>query len=191
MNNITHIIKREYSTRVRKRSFIVMTVLGPILMAAMMIVPVIISRMSDEQKKVAVIDDSGIYKGLLETNSDVRFIDIDTPLEEAKASLKEKNYDALLHIPKNGVPNRAYLFTTKQLGLGIKSQIQNSMKYHLERYFIKGMYNIDLDSIKAIESNNRIIIDSRNINESGTEEKSSTEINTFLGLIAEIGRAHV
>lgn len=186
MNNITLIIKREYITRVRKRSFIIMTIIGPLLMAALMIVPTIISKMSDEQKKVAVIDDSGFYKGLLESTADVKFVDKNTTVEEAKANLKKDNFDALLYIPKNGVPNRAYLYSIKQLGLGVKSHIQNSMKYHLERYFIKDMYNIDLDSIKAIESNNRIMIDQCTINESGVEEKSSTEINTFLGLIAGI-----
>lgn len=186
MNNIFHIIKREYSTRVRKRSFIVMTVLGPILMAALMIVPAIISHMSDEQKVVAVIDESGIYSGEMESNADVKFIDIATPVEEAKSNLHTSHWDALLYIPKNAVPNRAYLYTIKQLGLGVKSHIQNNMKYHLERNFINELYNIDLDSIKAIESNNRIMIDSRTINEAGAEEKSSTEINTLLGLVSGI-----
>jgi len=186
MNNIFHIIKREYSTRVRKRSFIVMTVLGPILMAALMIVPAIISHMSDEQKVVAIVDESGIYSGEMESNADVKFIDITTPIEEAKSNLHTSHWDALLYVPKNAVPNRAYLYTIKQLGLGVKSHIQNNMKYHLERNFINELYNIDLDSIKAIESNNRIMIDSRTINETGAEEKSSTEINTLLGLVSGI-----
>jgi ABC-2 type transport system permease protein len=186
MSNIKYIIKREYTTRVRKRSFIVMTILGPLLMAALMIVPAVISRMSDEQKTIGIVDDSGIYKGVMESNSDVKFVDMETPIEEAKANLNSNHYDGVLYIPKNGIPNRAYLYTTKQLGLGVKSHIQNTMKYHLERYFIKDLYNIDLDSIKAIESNNKIILDHRTINEVGAEEQSSTEINTVLGLVAGI-----
>lgn len=163
-----------------------MTILGPILMAALMIVPTIISHMSDEQKTVAIIDESGIYKGVMESNSDVKFVDLETSVEEAKANLKKNNYNALLYIPKNGIPNRAYYYTTEQLGLGVKSHIQNNMKYHLERYFIRELYNIDLDSIKAIEANNNIIIDHRNIDKAGSEEESSTEINTILGLISGI-----
>ena len=186
MNNIKYIIKREYTTRVRKRSFIVMTILGPILMAALMIVPAIISHMSDEQKTIGIVDESGIYKGVMESNSDVKFVDLETSIEEAKANLNSNHFDGLLYIPKNGIPNRAYLYTTKQLGLGVKSHVQNNMKYHLERYFIKDLYNIDLDSIKAIESNNKIVIDHRTINEAGVEEESSTEINTILGLVAGI-----
>jgi ABC-2 type transport system permease protein len=182
MNNITHIIKREYSTRVRKRSFIVMTVLGPILMAAMIIVPVIISRMSDEQKKVAVIDDSGIHMNYLVSNSDVQFLFLNIPLEEAKTKMINKEFDAVLAIPNNAIPNRAYLFSRKQIGLGVNSYIQNSMKMNLDRFFIQRYCNIALDSIK--EANNGIKIDQRTINESGVEEPSSTFTNTMLGLVA-------
>lgn len=186
MNNIKHIIKREYLTRVRKRSFIIMTILGPILMAALMIVPAVISKFSDEQKTVAVIDENGLYKGSLESNSDVKFLDVSLTIEEAKEKMNQKEYDAVLVIPNNDVPNRAYLFTSKQLGLGVKSHIQSSMKYNLERSFIERYCDLDLDSIKSLEANNRIMIDHRTINESGAEEISSTEINTFLGLVAGV-----
>jgi ABC-2 type transport system permease protein len=43
MNKILLILKREYLTRVKKKSFIIMTFLGPLLMAALMIVPVVLS----------------------------------------------------------------------------------------------------------------------------------------------------
>lgn len=186
MSNITLIIKREYLTRVKKKSFIIMTILGPILMAALMIVPVIISRMSDEQKTIAVIDEHGWYKGAMGSDNEVKFIDINTPIEEAKVHLHNGKYDALLVVPKNDVPNRAYLFTNKQLGLGVKSHIQNTMKYILEKHFIEQYCDLDMDANRSIEANNRIMIDHRTINESGKEESSSTEINTFLGLISGI-----
>ncbi len=62
MSKISNIIQREYSTRVRKRSFIIMTILGPILFAALIIVPTWISTMdSTDERKVAVVDSSGIF----------------------------------------------------------------------------------------------------------------------------------
>lgn len=186
MSNITLIIKREYLTRVRKRSFIVMTILGPILMAALMIVPVVISRMSDGQKTIAVIDEHGWYKGAMESDAEVKFIDIKTPVEEAKVNLNNGQYDALLVIPHNDVPNRAYLFTAKQLGLGVKSHIQNTMKFILERHFIEDFCDLSMDTNRSFEANNRIMIDYRTINEKGVEESSFTEINTFLGLISGV-----
>jgi len=62
MNKIKLIIAREYLTRVRKKSFIVMTILGPILMAAMIVVPVFLATMDDSsQRKIAVIDETGLF----------------------------------------------------------------------------------------------------------------------------------
>ena len=59
MNKISIIIKREYLTRVRKKSFIIMTILAPVLMAAIIIVPTVLM-VSQEQdfKKIAVVEDN-------------------------------------------------------------------------------------------------------------------------------------
>ena len=57
MNKISVIIKREYITRVRKKSFIIMTVLAPVFMAALIIVPSLLMMNQDvEHKKIAVIE---------------------------------------------------------------------------------------------------------------------------------------
>ena len=56
MKKILLIIKREYLTRVKKRSFIVMTILGPLLMAAIVIIPVWLATNSNETKSIAVLD---------------------------------------------------------------------------------------------------------------------------------------
>ena len=62
MKKILLIIQREYLTRVKKRSFIIMTILGPVLMAALMIVPIYISKLSDSEKKVIeILDETGIF----------------------------------------------------------------------------------------------------------------------------------
>ncbi|HPS84563.1 MAG TPA: ABC transporter permease, partial [Bacteroidales bacterium] len=62
MNKILIILKREYLSRVQKKSFIVMTILGPILMAALFVVPVYLSNVSDQHKKIAVLDETGLFQ---------------------------------------------------------------------------------------------------------------------------------
>ena len=62
MNKIFLIIRREYLTRVRKRSFIVMTIIGPLLMAALIVLPIYFATMSGgSMKKIAVLDDTGWF----------------------------------------------------------------------------------------------------------------------------------
>ena len=62
MSKISNIIQREYLTRVRKKSFIIMTILGPILFAAMMVAPMWMAKLEDgTERKVAVVDSSSIF----------------------------------------------------------------------------------------------------------------------------------
>ena len=62
MSKISKIIQREYITRVRKKSFIIMTILGPILFAALMVAPMLMSKFDDgTERKVAVVDSSSIF----------------------------------------------------------------------------------------------------------------------------------
>ena len=66
MSKITLIIKREYLTRVKKKSFIIMTIIGPILMAALMIVPAWVSQLEDQDNKtIAIIDILAIAAGYI------------------------------------------------------------------------------------------------------------------------------
>jgi ABC-2 type transport system permease protein len=66
MSIITLIIKREYLTRVQKKSFIIMTLLGPILMASIFIIPVLMAKYDEnEVSKIQVIDESGMFKNKL------------------------------------------------------------------------------------------------------------------------------
>jgi ABC-2 type transport system permease protein len=186
MNKILLIISREYLTRVKKKSFIIMTILGPLLMAAIMIVPVFIAKMSDERSKIIVLDENGLFFEKLESNPDINFSYTDEYIEDLKGNYEKRGYDGILYIPKNSVPNRAYIFSQKQLGLGVKSHVQSTMKYTLDNYFMQQMYNINRDSIKAIEQNTRIMLEQRKIGKDGEEEKSSTELSTILGILAGI-----
>ena len=62
MSKISLIIQREYLTRVRKKSFVVMSIIGPILFGAMMVLPAWFSSMEDTtEKRIAIVDQTGEY----------------------------------------------------------------------------------------------------------------------------------
>ena len=56
MNKIKIIIKREYLTRVSKKSFLVMTILGPILMSLLIFTPFFLSNIEEERLNIMVVD---------------------------------------------------------------------------------------------------------------------------------------
>ena len=88
MNKISIIIKREYMTRVRKKSFIIMTLLAPVLMAAIIIVPTLVMMNQDQDfKKIAVIeDDSDLFKNVIKSTKNLEFV----YLENTKSGRTEK-----------------------------------------------------------------------------------------------------
>ena len=65
MNKINLIVQREYLTRVKKKSFIIMSIVGPILFAALMIVPAWIASEDEDSQNVEVIDETKMFIGFL------------------------------------------------------------------------------------------------------------------------------
>jgi len=66
MKKILIIIAREYITRVRKRSFIIMSIIGPLLFAAMMIIPAWLAQVEDTDiKRIAVVDSSYLFQNVI------------------------------------------------------------------------------------------------------------------------------
>lgn len=80
------VIRREYLERVSKKSFIISTLLMPILMLAMMVAPALIVSMStSDSKTIAVIDNSGFIGQHLKNGDEVNFVSVDIPLDSALA----------------------------------------------------------------------------------------------------------
>jgi ABC-2 type transport system permease protein len=74
MGKISLIIKREYSTRVMKKSFIILTFLTPILFAGMIMVPLWLASIQDNAKKrIIVIDNTQLYRNMLINNDTYTF----------------------------------------------------------------------------------------------------------------------
>ena len=93
------IISREYLERVKRESFIITTILMPLLMLAMMVAPALIMALSGpEEQTIAVIDDSGVVAPRLQNEGDIKFVPVNTALADLKA---DDNYQAILVIGKD------------------------------------------------------------------------------------------
>ncbi|HBX51750.1 MAG TPA: ABC transporter permease [Bacteroidales bacterium] len=189
MNKIFLIIQREYLTRVRKKTFIIMTIVGPILMAALMIAPVIFAKMDQEEHKViAVVDSSKIFQNVIPETEFLKFEYLEgVSLEQAKATFKSSDFYAVLYIPHiiTYAPKSVQLYSNKQPSLGVKMHISNAIEKELERLKLKTYDIKDLDAIlKAVKTN--ISIQTIKWTDDGKEEKTSTEIAMAVGIISGI-----
>lgn len=108
MNNIPLILKREYLTRVRKKSFVIMTILGPLFFAAMFVIPGLLANMSDTKTKViAVVDRTGAYVDKIRESDLIKFEYIDPASESnLKEDFTNSGYYAFLVIEDNLLENQ-------------------------------------------------------------------------------------
>ncbi|MBP7496610.1 MAG: ABC transporter permease [Bacteroidales bacterium] len=187
MNKILLIINREYLSSVKKKSFVIMTILGPILMAAIFVLPVYIGQLSDENKTIAVVDESELFYKRLPDGDNLKFVYLNENIASAKAGLDKSAYYAILHIPFDTlnpvIPSSFILISPKQPGMMIKSYIENALKKDIEEIKLKKS-GIDEKTLKSIDT--EVNLTTVKLKETGDEEKSYSEISSIIGLFAGI-----
>ena len=187
MNKISVIIKREYVTRVRKKSFIIMTLLAPLLMAAIIILPtVVMMNQGGELKKIAVIEDnSDLFKGVIKNTKDAEFVYLDNvKVEDLQKTFESAGYYGILYISPElvNVPNAVQLISKKQPPIGLLEYIENSLKKEIERQKLLAYKIANLDEImKNIETS--VSIQTKKIDETGAVKGTSTGIAMALAYL--------
>ena len=186
MNKILLIIQREYLTRVKKKSFIIMTILGPVLIAAMIILPTMLSEWSEtDEKRIAVLDETGIFFEKFKDQEDIKFYHVYDGLETEKEGALYKKGDLLLFIPRTelSLPVNAELFSTKQPGLNVTAYIKSVMRKVIENEKLKAQ-GIDPEVIKSAKAN--IELATIRVEKDGAEKESYTEVEVGLSIFAGI-----
>jgi len=135
MNKILLIIEREFLSRVKKKSFLIMTVLGPILFAGITIIPTWLAMRDSTQTTVTVLDKSGLFGKRLKSNKETVFVSSDGNEDKAKQKLMEAGEHQLLLVigETNGSTNpdiRIYSESNPSLDLinSIEGQINSELK---------------------------------------------------------------
>lgn len=196
MHKIILIIKREYLTRVRKKSFLVMTILGPLLMAAIVIVPIYLATKGNEMKTVAVIDQTGIFYRKFKDTDNIKFHYLLSDISSAKADFRKSGDYALLFIPKTDVsiPTNAMLYSEGNVSINVKSYIRNVMTKQVEDMKLEAkLRDIQTDKKNPLDVQDilrsvktTIDVNTIKITDEGKEEKSYTEISMVLGTFTGI-----
>ncbi len=183
MNKIVLIIQREYLTRVRKKSFLVMTVLGPILFAAFMVLPAWFATMEDKEvRTIAVLDSTNIFYDVLPETEFIKFAyPKDVTLEQLQETIETSGYSAILFIPHNILAsNTSILYSSKQPSLSISMHIKNSIEKEIENQKLKANNIENLDEIlKSIKTD--INLRSVTWDEEGKLKESNTGLAMGIG----------
>jgi ABC-2 type transport system permease protein len=188
MNKISVIIKREYITRVRKKSFIIMTILAPLLFTALIVaVPTLMMSSNDKDfKKIAVIEDgSDLFRNIIPDTKDVDYVYLEnTSLDELKKTFEEAGYYGILYISPHiiNTPEAVQLISKSQPAIGILEHISGSLEKEIERQKLLeyDIENLD-DILKTI--NTDVAVQTIKIDETGATTKTSTGIAMVLAYI--------
>lgn len=187
MNNLSIILKREYLTRVKKRSFIILTFLGPIFFAALMIAPSLLminSEKMESKKAIAVLDETSWFMGKFETTDVNTFVyyDENEDIDSLKKLVFEGIYDAVLYVPMTSlnVPVNAKLYSNKQIPMTLSSHIRNTMKQEVEHKKLLAS-GIDPSIVKSVQTN--INVSTIRMDSEKEEKTSYAELEYIIGLL--------
>jgi len=177
------IIKREYLTRVKKRSFLIITFLAPLFFAALMFLPALLTLNSekfDEKKTIAVCDESKMFVGKFESTDFNTFIYIDDDITDLKLRVKDGEYDGVVYIPGTSlnIPVNAEIYSVRQIPMTLVSYIRSTMKTTVEHEKLMAS-GIDPDIVKAATT----AVNVQSIRMSDDEEKETfDEFELMLGI---------
>ena len=154
MSNVSLIIGREFNERVRKKSFIITTLLMPVLMIALMVAPALIMEFSrGDEKRIAVIDESGLVAPSLQSGDELLFETTDLSVEEARRELTDRFGVLCIGSDILTNPNNVRLYANATSSLIVESTITRQIARILEAEKLKG-YDIEnlseiLDEVKT------------------------------------------
>lgn len=176
MSKIGLIIKREFDSRVKKKSFLLATILVPLLFPAIiggMLYFAIEESKNAEQQKVYVLDESGSFN--FENDKKYAFEELNINLEEAKTIFTESEAYALLYFPKFELsdPQGITMYAKKNPSLQASSYFENQIESQIRDQKLKasGINEAELESLKT-----NIDLSTINVSDSGEEKASSAGV---------------
>lgn len=188
MKNLNLIISREYTSRVKKKSFILMTLLTPFIMLAIIGLPLILAEISGESKQIVIIDQTGLYSSLeIEEYDGYTFKQIE---ESDKPERSEDNgVFAVLQISSNlsENPRGVSIFSEKQIPNGLMNHLDNIFSELVKEQRLENLsnsQNIDKETLNQVQVilASQIKVSSYKWSDDGEEQETSSHFVTFVAL---------
>lgn len=160
-NKIGLIIKREYTTRVRNRSFILSTILLPLFFFGFIIATTYFSIKSIEKQRIAVDDMSGDFKNSLKNDDAITF---DFKSNINAQNFADEGYAAFLYIPSDYATRKdsVKLISSKQLGIGTEEKVRDVinnairdrtlLEHHIDKKLLDSINNVRADELYHFSS---------------------------------------
>ena len=190
MHKILLILKREYLTRVRKKTFIISTILFPLLYLATIFVIGYVGEKTKAHLKVAIIVSSGYFdRGMIERSnqldSSARLVLVNMPVDELRKEYKKLGYDGILVIPQQANWEKGFrdlqFKSEKSYGSGSIAVLQNKLNTIWSEIKNEKL-GID-ENKKTILSTSVVSVSSGDLEGKATNEKIASTIGMVCGFL--------
>ena len=178
------VVQREFMTRVRKKSFIILTILTPFLMAALVFVPFWLATIEDDDiKTVAVHDSTGRYAPLFKDDATWRFVPTHNPDDPAYYT-DTTHVEAVVSIRADlaADPKAVTIYSHKEVSAGLLSYVENVLNDKVRRDKLAATGIEGIDQILA-DVQQDISVQTVKRDAEGTESSSSTAIAIAAGFL--------
>jgi ABC-2 type transport system permease protein len=156
MNKILLVIQREYMTRVRKKSFLIMTILGPLLLGGIFVSTFLLDKVDTETKRILVVDETKGFTDKFKSNERIQFINTALSFDSARAECRRENYFGILYIPGTStspdiLEHAITLYSSSQPGFEVISKIKFTLEKEIntQKYIQTGIDEKKLSAIKT------------------------------------------
>ncbi|MBP5496244.1 MAG: ABC transporter permease [Bacteroidales bacterium] len=184
-NKTLLIISREYLTRIQKKSFIIVTILMPVLFAAMIVLPILLVSLNEKRQfsRILVVDESELFINNFEDNDHYSFSYRSGDIEQIKNEAFDEDYDAVLQILPNSQGVRSNIFYKKNLPMGLQSEVEDQMDDIFFNQLLKDSLNIEPDRFENMQQLAKAEATTIQIDEKGVEKEHDAEINQIFGMM--------
>lgn len=182
MDKIILILKREYISRVKKKSFLLTTFLTPLLIGGLYAGAIYLTVSESDKKIVQVIDESSLFEGKLKNRNSVEFEFVGDALDQAQKGVESGDFYGLLYIPdfKLDEPENINFYTMTTPGIEALRDINRSLETVVREEKLRRM-GISPEALDSAYTD----INVNGINLSGTEEKqSSSDVAGVAGMVS-------
>ncbi|MCD8386203.1 MAG: ABC transporter permease [Bacteroidales bacterium] len=181
-SNLYIIVRREYLERVKTKSFIITTILMPLLMLALMFVPALVMIMAEpESKTIAVVDNSGIISNSLDGTKDLTFVLVNNA--DTESLKKNSDYDGILIIGSDLVdnPSNVQLYTHSASSMETEGFITNQLSQAVRNVRLQ---KYDIDNLSQILADAKVNVKMSTYRLDSEEEKETSSTASYLiGLV--------
>ncbi|MFZ4613418.1 MAG: ABC transporter permease [Bacteroidia bacterium] len=175
------IIQREFLSKVKKKSFLIMTILGPVLMAGVILSRFWLEMIPEEPQTIAIVDETKLFNGKLIENEGVKFEFLNKEIILAKKDFYAIDNNILLYIPSNILQGQAIqVYYKKQPSLEIVSYIQSQVNTKLQDFKLLAS---GIDREKLAQTKTKVKVLSTKVAESGEEETSNSALKIIIGFL--------